>query len=712
VQTEQRLRQEADENLYYHRIALAHRDLTAAIPQPGRAAELLAACPAEWRQWEWHYLQRLAQSEPVVLRPVGSGEFRGLAFSPDGTRLAAACGDGKIRVWDRRTGQLVELPGHDGYVYSVAFHPTEANRLASSGSDGQVRVWDVAAARETAPPLPGIKSYAVGLAYCVAYSPNGEWLAAAADPGVVHVRCTATGELVHALAGHEVRASCLAFSPNRRWLATGSWSGSVRLWDASSGRLQQTLQLAEHRFPCSCVAFSPDPEESLLAAGYFDNRVDVWNVADGTVHRRLRGHAGFVTSVLFHPADPRRLASAGEDRTIHVWDLPSGRPVLQLHGHLDNCAGLAFSPSGQQLASASYDQTIRLWDAAVAPPQPREELHVLELDETEVWTVAFSAAGDRVAAAGEGPKPLLQVWDAATGRRLQAFPAAFTGVVFSIAFSPDGRRLAAVGFDAGAPPCVLKVMDLEQGQCLLEHREGQEIFAVAYSADGRTLAIGLGDGSIKLADAATGQVLALIGKHDRPIAYGALSFRRDGQRLVSASLDGSVCIWNLPAGTPADDANGRARSDSPTGALHRKLTSNRPGVAFWSVAYTPDGRHVVAGDKDGRCTQWDADAGDLVHEIADAARGAYVSVACPPNGRWIAAGGEDCYLRIYDARTLQAVLKLRGHMGPIHCLAASNRFVATGSRDKTVRIWDLESAVATNDGADPHSARDGVADRQ
>ncbi|RIK70194.1 MAG: hypothetical protein DCC67_20890, partial [Planctomycetota bacterium] len=304
---EQALRGTADENLYYYRIALAHRDLTASVPQPARAVELLDACPPERRQWEWHYLQRLWQAKSLTLRAPGGGEFRGLAYRRDERRLAAGCGDGKIRLWDDCGRLIAELAGHDGFVYSVAFDPVDGNRLASSGSDGWVRVWDIAAGREALAPLPGIRCYAVGLAYCVAFSPDGRWLAAASEPDVVHVWDAATGAVRYRFAGHEIRAGSVAFSPDGRLLATGSWQGVVRIWDLSAGRLRQKFQLAEHRYPVACLAFSPDFEGRHLAAAYFDNRVDIWDVPTGALCRQLRGHTGFVTSVAFHPEDARRL---------------------------------------------------------------------------------------------------------------------------------------------------------------------------------------------------------------------------------------------------------------------------------------------------------------------------------------------------------------------------------------------------------------------
>src|SRR5207249_7737039 len=103
-----------------------------------KAETLLDACPPELRGWEWHYLKRLWRVEPLVLRDPGNTEVNSVAFSPDGEQLAAACGDGAVKMWDLKSGQVGSLRGHQDFVFSVAFSPTDGQRLASASRDKTV----------------------------------------------------------------------------------------------------------------------------------------------------------------------------------------------------------------------------------------------------------------------------------------------------------------------------------------------------------------------------------------------------------------------------------------------------------------------------------------------------------------------------------------------------------------------------------------------
>ena len=202
---------------YFHRIALAHRELSA--DNLGRALELLDECPEDLREWEWHYLMRLCRVDPLVLRD--KAEVNSVAFSPDGELLASAGGDGTVKVWNSRTGEVIQTleNAHPGFASSVAFHP-DGKHLASAGADRQVKVWDLT----TGLPVfdrPCDAVHVFGTAYAVAFSPDGRHLAAGCD-GAVTVWDWRNDRPVHTFPGHETHRISVAFSRDGRRLASGT----------------------------------------------------------------------------------------------------------------------------------------------------------------------------------------------------------------------------------------------------------------------------------------------------------------------------------------------------------------------------------------------------------------------------------------------------------------------------------------------------------
>ena len=559
---------------YFHRIALAHRELSA--DNLGRALELLGECPGDLRQWEWHYLMRLCRVEPVVLRD--RAEVNSLAFSPDGESLASAGGDGAIKVWNSRTGGVTRsLEGaHLGYASSIAFHP-DGMHLASVGADGLVKVWDLT----TGLPVfarPSGPVHVFGTAYAAAFSPDGHRLASGRD-GVVEVWDWRNDRPLHAFAGHEKRAISVAFSRDGRRLASGSWGGRVRLWDAEAGGepLTTFAESRGARHPVAAMAFGPD--DGRLATASFDRRVDVWDATTGGLLRSLP-HSRLVLGAAFSP-DGRRLASAGEDKTVHVWDAATGREVLGLRGHTGACGCVAFSPDGRRLASAGKDGTIRVWDATPLRGHEGQETLTFSGHGNEIWSLAVSPDGREVVSAGFNAAA--KVWDPQTGR----VGAGFDGhrdVVFCVAWRPDGRRVASAGMDAGL--FTVKVWDPQTGRedfTLPGTRPGEpEFFAVAFSPDpdGRYLVTGRANGAVQVWDGRTGRPVATLGTHER--AVRGVVFSRDGRHLASASNDGAVKLWDGTRLEEEQDAPPRPQGAGPRALLERRVQPGRP--ATWRRA--------------------------------------------------------------------------------------------------------------------------------
>jgi WD40 repeat protein len=240
----------------------------------------------------------------------------GIAISPDGRTLAAACHETHQAVlWDLETRRIRRRIPHAG-VAAVAFSPDEA--ILATGSVGladNLKLWN----SDTGQPLSTLKGHPRDLDSCarLAFSPDGRTLASGGSGGVVKLWDVATGRNLAVLPGHTASVGAVAFSRDGRTLASGSSDGTVRVWDVAD---------VNH----------PSPRHTLV------------------------GHAALVRSVALSP-DGTTLASASEDGTVKLWDPVTGRERCTLVGHDRPVRAVAFSPDGQVLASRDGGGTIRLW---------------------------------------------------------------------------------------------------------------------------------------------------------------------------------------------------------------------------------------------------------------------------------------------------------------------------------------------------------------
>jgi WD40 repeat protein/serine/threonine protein kinase len=466
-----------------------------------------------------------------------------VAFSPDGKRLASGSwsrpaidkpDDDEVKVWDAQTGQellsLKQAVGQKPLDYrigwgAVAFSP-DGKRLASSSPDQMVRVWDAQTGRE----LLSIK----GGGASVTFSPDGKRLATAFGGLEVKVWDAQTGQELRVL---KIQAVSVAFSPDGKRLAGGGALG-VKVWDAQTG--QELLTFPGHTSQVTSVVFSPDG--TRLASASWDGTVKVWNATTSPEARTFSGSTGLVHRVVFSP-DGQRLAGASWDPTtkegaVKVWNAQTGQELLTLKGHSDQVHRVAFSPDGKRLASASSDKTVKLWDA-----QTGQELVTFRGHTAAVGSVGFSPDGKRLAS-GSGDFPLqpgkpssgeVKVWDAQTGQELLSIKG-FTALVFSVAFSPDGKRLATLGLGQSG-----KVWDAQTGQAILTLKMGGQFVegGLAFSPDGQRLAGIINGGGpngirqVKVWDAQTAQELLTFKGHISWVT--SIAFSPDGKRLASGS---------------------------------------------------------------------------------------------------------------------------------------------------------------------------------
>jgi WD40 repeat protein/serine/threonine protein kinase len=583
---------------------------------------------------------------------------------------------------------------HAGEVWSVTFSP-DGRKLASGSEDRTAKVWEAATGRELL-TLSGHSEWV----YCVAFSPDGKRLATASGDTTAKLWDAETGALLQTFRGHTKRVNAAAFSPDGRRLYTGG-DDSMRVWDTSDGREAATfegaggairslavspdgsavvavgssssavawdtrtrrrrLSVKVHDDWVAAVKFSPDGERFATAS--YDHVVKVWEAATGRELVALRGHSGRAIGLDFSP-DGLRIATSGEDRTVRLWDASTGRGLDALKGHLRPVESVAFSPDGLSLASGSMDATVRLWrlaDDAEAPAVLKDT------GRQRVHGLAYSRDG-RVLAAAYATGIML--WDAERGRALAnvARPVA----TFSVAFSPDGRSLA-VGDNAGT----VSVHDARDGRELAANKaHADTVKGVAYSPDGLTLATAGYDGTVKLLDAATLRVLRSFKAHGRRVF--CVTYSPDGKTLATGGSDHAIKLWDA--------------------ATARELAS-LSGHTYWvhSLAFSPDGSRLASGAGDMTARLWDVRGGSELLRLRGHS-GEVMAVAFSHDGKRLATASTDATVRLWDAATGRELISLQGHTDHVLTVAFApdDKTLASGGRNQSVRLWRAATEALTD----------------
>ncbi len=324
-----------------------------------------------------------------------------LAYSPHGDILATASTLGILKIWDVSAARpMLALPGHAGSVLAARFAP-DGKTLVSRDERGSVRLWDLSTGQCTAAIANALPAPATAPAVdwdnpdladaqqSLACSPVGKLLAWP-DGHEIVLHDAVTGRQLARLTGHTDRVLCLVFSPDGHRLASGAADGQIRLWNTSSLQCVKTHAGPQPATSVSSLAFSPDGSRLAAVSG---NTIEVWDSADDW-KACIQSRDGRIRTIAFSP-DGHTLAYAS-DSGVTRWDLASNR-LTDIEGAAGTTYSLAFSPDGRTLASADHNRTIRLWQL----PSGRC-IATLQAGPRLAWSLTFSPDGRMLAAAGAG----------------------------------------------------------------------------------------------------------------------------------------------------------------------------------------------------------------------------------------------------------------------------------------------------------------------
>ena len=292
----------------------------------------------------------------------------------------------------------------------------------------------------------------------------------------------------------------------------------------------------------SVNALAISPDDYTLASASDDKIIKLWDLNTQKVLATLSGHSQAVKSVAFSP-DGKILATAGDDKTIKLWQVETLQEICTLLGHLQAVKSVAFSPDGQILASGSWDKTIKLWDVNTGT-----EICTLTGHQLKVNSVAFSPQGQLLASASyDRTIRLWQIPKRGEGTLIQNRPcysllgtlSGHAWAVLTVAFSPDGRILAT-----GSDDNTIKLWEVNTGQliCTLVGHSWS-VVAVAFTADGETLLSASCDKTVKLWRLSTAEEIVTLSGHVDSVSAVAVS--KVTQLIASGSRDKTIKLWQL-----------------------------------------------------------------------------------------------------------------------------------------------------------------------
>ncbi|MDE0637952.1 MAG: hypothetical protein OXI43_19100 [Candidatus Poribacteria bacterium] len=523
------------------------------------------------------------------------------SFSSDGKTVASDRSNDNLSFWNIATRKevrtlKVEPSGHR-HGELVSFSPDlQTVAIASYSYKGQwqrrakiweINLWDVNT--QTQRKILETDAFIFEIPFLV-FSPDGNLIASHID-GAIRIWDVNTGKEKKRFKGHKSAVTTVAFSPDNRTLVSSGFDDTLRFWDVNTGKEKKKI-IGYGGFFWH-VSRSADAQ-TLVGMNLGCSVIRLWNTNTGQHEKNFIGDKRSVWDTVLSPNGKRLASHSGLKRTIHLWDVSTGKHS-KLKGPRRHVSGIAFRHDGGMLASwgvagnrkdiiqfynvdtGSIERTLLLTDQEDF--SGAEDLYfddkmfagiekffdpnlfvwnlvtgdykIINVGDTDIGVARFSPDGRVLAIVFGRLDPQVKgivLHDVETGTHIRTLTG-YTGGVFRLVFSPDGRMIAS----GGSEEKTMRIWDIETGSSEVltdpswadsQHRYNAKVAStLAFSPDGETLASGMKSGDIHLWETATGAKKKTLRGHSQRISH--IFFSADAQTLISVSDDGTILIWDL-----------------------------------------------------------------------------------------------------------------------------------------------------------------------
>ena len=656
---------EAERQAYAAQLAVAALHLSQGN-HPGLHRSLDGA-PPRLRGWEWRHLS-LHDDGSLLGIELPGGASTGAIWRDSPQQVVAAGAPGMIGVFDAISGELVRTLRTGGWAVETMALAPDGVTLAAGDRGGGLWIWNLEDRRRA----QRIKLWDTSLSALV-WSPDGDLLAAGEGPeyhrrlGIESVDKTGgsrialldpAGRLSRYLeseVGHLRSVSDLTFLPNGNLVSVGYDNQRV-FWDVSTGeRIERYGSLGE------AWACATSPDGTLAIAGKGKHILLTESSGNGIVHR-LDNDVTSIHDLDFSP-DGRRLVTGGDDGAIRIWDVKSGEQITTIQAHRGPAVSVRFDSSGERILSAGRNGRVLVWGAKTAGPETiiddgSDFLAALHLAYPTgakwrptplAWLELPGASGVDRFLLGEGAVSnvdgtrilhlgqarrlrksyAVDLWDGNTEFRITQF-VGHSKPVTVLAISNDGTRIAT-----GSEDSTVRLWDAANGQ-LLEVLGGMRasVGALAFDSTDGYLAIGTAGGRVLIHNMTSGVDTECRGRHQGSVL--ALAWSIDGEEIASGGADKSIRLWHGRSGRPINELLGHAG-------------------AVTALAYHPGRRRLASGGRDQAVRIWNPETGDGLLTIPDF-EASIRRVGFGQQGRrlMVDAGGEAHHARVFDSSVLDA----------------------------------------------------------